>query len=483
MRERGRETGGATAAEPTPTEVADGGVDGGGAPGTDGWLYGWAMGYAAVGAASLLVPLYAIDLGAGALVVSLVAATAAFAGAPGAILWGRLVARTRRRRPFVLVALGLSAAVFVLLPFLSSPWTVLLANAALWFVVAAAAPVLNVIVVEGHAPPAWPRRFGRLNHVQGYGWLAGLVAGGAWSAVVGSRFALSPLASKRLFFVLSAVVTLGGIAVVVLRYPEPTDVSERRFRRLARRVAVPNGTAARATRAVPFGPGRMYWAFRELTARRSRGGATRDQGILAGLRERFSERLLRYLFAATVFFAGFSAFFGPLPAYLVDAGYATDEVFGLFIASSAASAATYAAAGSAAATYDPFRLQAGALLFRAGAFPVVAVAGAAVAPPAGLFVVGALFLAIGGSWAVIAVTATGLVSELAPESARAEALGLYTAIGSLGGGLGSVVGGAVADGVGYLPAFGVAGGCVVAGLALALRAAQREQTSERRAAG
>lgn len=93
--------------------------------GSDVWLYGWALGYTAVGAASLLVPLYASDLGAGALVVSLIAATAALAGVPGAILWGRLVTRTRRRRPFVLVALGLSAGAFLALPFLGSPWTVL----------------------------------------------------------------------------------------------------------------------------------------------------------------------------------------------------------------------------------------------------------------------------------------------------------------------------------------------------------------------
>ncbi|WP_336022421.1 MFS transporter [Halobellus salinisoli] len=490
MSERGAESGDATTAEPTPAGAADGGIDGngdgdgdvggsggdvGGSDGdahrTDGWLYGWAMGYAAVGAASLLVPLYAIDLGAGALVVSLIAATAAFAGVPGAILWGRLVTRARRRRPFVVVALGLSAAVFLGLPFLSSPWTVLVANAALWFVVAAAAPVLNVIVVEGYEPSTWPRRFGRLNHFQGYGWLVGLVVGGAWSTVVGARFALPALASKRLFFVASAVVTLGGVAVVLLRYPEPTQISEQRFRRLARRFPFTNGMATRATWAVPFGPGRMYWALREI-ARGLTGQRKPTAGVLSRLRDRFSGTLLRYLLAATVFFAGFSAFFGPLPAYLVDAGYATDEVFALFIASAAASAATYAAAGTAATTYDPFRLQAGALLFRAGAFPVVAVTGAAVAPPAGLLVVVALFLAIGGSWAVIAVTATGLVSRLAPASARAEALGMYTAIGSLGGGIGSVVGGAIADGFGYLPAFVVAGGCVVVGVLIVLGTAR-----------
>ena len=425
---------------------------------TDTWLYGWALGYAAVGAASLLVPLYAIDLGAGAFLVSLIAATAAFAGVPGAILWGRLVARTRRRRPFILVALGASAGVFLVLPFLASPWTVLAANAALWFVVAAAAPVLNVVVVEGYEPSLWTQRFGLLNHYQGYGWLAGLVAGGVWSAVAGSQFGLPALAAKRLFFVGGAAATLAGVFVVFLRYPEAATMSEQRFRRLSRRFRAGNGGAERATRAVPFGPARIYWALREVRLGR---------GSLSRLRGRFSARLLRYLLAATVFFAGFSAFFGPLPAYLVDAGYATDEVFVLFILSSAASAAAYARAGTAAAAFDPFRLQVGALLFRAGAFPIVAITGAAIAPPAGLLVVGALFLALGASWAVIAVTATGLVSELATETIRAEALGIYTAIASFGGGIGSVLGGAIADAVGYLPAFGVAGGCVVVGILVA----------------
>ena len=443
------------------------------AAGTDTWLYGWALGYAAVGAASLLVPLYAIDLGAGAFVVSLIAATAALAGVPGAILWGRLVTRTRRRRPFILVALGLTAGVFLALPFLGSPWTVLVANAVLWFVVAAAAPVLNVIVVEGYQPRAWAGRFGRLNHYQGYGWLAGLVAGGVWSTLAGARLGLAPLAAKRLFFVGSAVATLVGILVVIARYPEPVTTSEQRFRRLSRRIRAAGGNPGRAARAIPYGPGRTYWALRDVGVGRRGDSRQAAEGVLARLRRRFSGALERYLAAATLFFVGFSAFFAPLPAYLVDAGYATDEVFALFILSAAASAAAYARAGAAAASHSQIRLQAGALLVRAGAFPVVAVAGAAVAPPFGLAVVGLLFVAVGGAWAVIAVTAAGLVTELAPESVRAEALGAYTAVGSLGGGIGSVVGGVVADAVGYLPAFVVAGGVVALAASLAVDGVRR----------
>jgi MFS family permease len=97
----------------------------------DRWLYGWTLGYVAVGAASLLIPLYALALGGGPLLVGVLASTAAFAGVPGALLWGRLAARTHRRRPFLLVALGATAAVLAVTPLVRSPWLLVAANAAL----------------------------------------------------------------------------------------------------------------------------------------------------------------------------------------------------------------------------------------------------------------------------------------------------------------------------------------------------------------
>ena len=65
----------------------------------------------AVGLASLLVPLYALSLGASAFDVGALAATAAFAGVPGALWWGWLAERTDRRRVFVVAALPAALAV------------------------------------------------------------------------------------------------------------------------------------------------------------------------------------------------------------------------------------------------------------------------------------------------------------------------------------------------------------------------------------
>lgn len=113
----------------------------------DRWLAGWALGYVAVGAASLLVPLYALSLGGGPLLVGVLASTAAFAGVPGALLWGWLATRTGRRRVFVQIALVATALVLAATPFVRTAWPLVAVNTLLWFVVAAASPVLTLLVV------------------------------------------------------------------------------------------------------------------------------------------------------------------------------------------------------------------------------------------------------------------------------------------------------------------------------------------------
>lgn len=424
---------------------------------SDHWLYGWGAGYAAVGAASLLIPLYAISLGADAFHVGLMASTAAFAGVPGALLWGRLAARTKRRRPFVLVALGATAGVLAITPFLASPWTLLLANAALWFVVSAAAPVLNLIVVEGAPEAEWDTRIGRLNAVQGYGWVAGLVAGTIWTAAAPRVF--DPVAAQELLFFLLAVSTTGALVLVRVRYPERPTTDPDRFRRVFVGLDRSNWGAGRYLRSVPYGPGRLYWTLTGLIRRRRTGHSPF---------ERFGPNLGRYLVAAALFSVGFSVFWGPMPAYLTDVGFTTGLVFVLFLFSNVGSAVCYQPVGRLVSRSTPKRVQATALGLRAVLFPAVAVAGLLVT--AGLlYALSPAFLLIGATWAAIAVTATGIVTRLAPQAVRGEALGVYTAVAGFGTGVGSALGGAVAAAAGYGVAFAGAGVVVAAGLVLVIR--------------
>ncbi len=421
----------------------------------DRWLYAWGLGYAAVGAASLLIPLYALTLGSSALLVGLMASTAAFAGVPGALLWGRLATRTGRRRPFVLVALAAAAIVLAVVPFVTEPWLLLVANATLWFVVAAAAPVLNLIVVDGVPDTHWDDRIARLNEIQGYGWLLGLVSGAGWMALAEPR--LGNVDAQQLFFSLIATTTFLAFLLARTWYPEPSMISRDRFIRVYRTLGRGRWGAGRYVRAIPYGPARIYWGLASFNVRRFTDRATSSLGA--------------YLLAAVVFFVGFSVYFGPLPAYLTDLQYSTDQIFILFVVNSAGSAVFYGRVGALAAKWESHRLQTGALGARTLLFPGVALVGGigALAGFSGLLV---LFALIGVTWAIIAVTATSIVTRLAPASVRGEALGAYTALSSIGGGIGSAIGGALADSMGYGVTFGVAAALVLlgAGLVLAGRA-------------
>lgn len=209
------------------TASAIGGND---TPGDDRWLKAWVVGYAAAGGASVLLLLYALSLDAGAFLVGLMASTAAFAGVPGALLWGRIAGRTGRRRPFILFALIATSGVLLVSPMLGGPIALVVANAALWFAVTAASPVLNLVVAEGIEQSAWDGRIARLNSVQGYGWLAGLVIGTVWSGVA-PRLGYTAISAQRTLLTGLGLLAVAGTVLFLRFYPEATRVSNERFLR------------------------------------------------------------------------------------------------------------------------------------------------------------------------------------------------------------------------------------------------------------
>jgi MFS family permease len=200
-----------------------------------------------------------------------------------------------------------------------------------------------------------------------------------------------------------------------------------------------------------FSPNRLYWATRGLRTGR--------------LRRRLDGPLATYFLAATLFFTGFAGFWAPLPLFLVDAGVGPSAVFGLYLVSSLASAACYEPAGRLAARFDLGRLQTGAVAARGLSFPVVALAVGLGGTLAGLGATALALLVVGATWAVVAVAGTAVVTRLAAPTVRGEALGVYTALGAVAGGVGGVLGGWVAT-FGPLVAFGAAGVLVLAGAAL-----------------
>jgi len=428
---------------------------------SDRWLYAWGLASLGLGGASLIVPLYVVELGGGPATLGILAAAAALAGAPGALGAGWLSDRTGRRRRYVLAAVGVVAAALAAVPAFDSIVAVVVVNAVIWLAFAAAVPVLTLLAVVEAPESAWSDRIARLNEVQGVGWALGLLVG-FLVVVAGERLGLSAIDAQRAAcLVYAASAAVGG---VVAARSLPLDVGAERSpapRRLRRAVRDARRFSVRGA-GFPFTPRRMD--LRGLHPRR--------------FARRFTPELATFFVAVVLAFAGFGAFFAPLPAYLVSVGTSDGGVFGLYLALNVAAAAFFGASAGLASRYEVTLVHTASLVVRGVAIPAVALTGGLLAPVVLLFVV------IGLSWAVIAVSAGTLVTRLSPAIVRGEALGIYSALSTFASGIGSVAGGWLAA-TGYDRTFTVAGGAVLVGamvvLSLRRRGSRRSAADTERA--
>jgi len=77
-----------------------------------------------------------------------------------------------------------------------------------------------------------------------------------------------------------------------------------------------------------------------------------------------------------------------------------------------------------------------------------------------------LHAGVGLCWALINVSGSTLVSELAPDDGRAEAMGAYNAVQGFGSILGPLLGGFAAMFYGYAPAIGASVAFILAGVVI-----------------
>ncbi|WP_153952260.1 MFS transporter [Halosegnis longus] len=406
------------------------------------WLVPWGIGSVAFGGSSLLVPLYLVARGGSVAELGLLAAAAALVAASGSLLFGRLATTVAHRRWLVLGTLATVALSLAVLPFLQRAPAIIAVNTVCWLAAGSVPLVVTMLVVDGVPEPQWNEQIGRLNTYQGYGWAGGLVLGTVWP-LVGGRLVGDPTAVLFWLLAVAAAVSAVGVARTLPRTSGTGAPDERRAHRVARLLASSSRNVAGAT--FPFTPNRLYWATRRFHP--------------AQLRARLTPTLAAYLAAAFLFFTGSAVFWAPLPLFLTERAFGSSQVFFLYLLSSAASALLYGWVGRA--RVDLRRLQASGLLVRGLLFPAVALL-AGVASQSVAFAAAAVgFTVIGATWAVIAVAGTALVTRHAPPAIRSETLGIYTALGAVGGGVGSALGGWVAT-AGYGVAFALAGGLLLA---------------------
>lgn len=406
------------------------------------WFYSYLPQGMAGGATSPLIPLFAYALGANLGDVGIIAAATSVASVPAFMLWGSLSDRLKTRKAFLILGFLGTAVSFLAMAICLNLPEFYLANLLIGFLGAASAPVGAVLVMETSERPAWPSKLALISQLTGVGYIVGLTVGLAW-LVVGPLL-LGTVSAMRGLFVIGASLGLLSGLLAGMWLQEPKEYLERRAIHLV-------DNLFRIER-VKFLPMRMlhYLDFRNHRA------------------SKLSRPLRGYLVCVFLLFSGFTAFYGFFPILLQEVyGLSESAVFAVYIASQVGSVTAYLRVGRWVRERGSRRTQMYASLGRTVLFPsfllFILVPLSPLVILAGILV---LHAAVGLCWALINVSGSTLVSDLAPDEARAEAMGAYNAVQGFGSILGPLLGGFTAEFYGYAAAIGVSVAFILGGVVI-----------------
>ena len=408
-------------------------------PGSTSWYAAFLLANAAAGAAFLLIPLYAHFLGGTAADVGIIAAVGSLVGVGASLLWGGISDRTRRRRWFVVLSFAGIGLMYGLLPLVGTVQGLVLIGAAASLFWMASSTVSALVIMERFPEADWEREIGRLNAYSGFGWATGQGLGAAWTGVFLGF--LGEGVGLRTLGIVVGLLGVGGALVAALLMPEPMKrVARRDFRGVM--VAVGSFLYERFR----YGPAHLYYLIKPSQIVRFLQGKTA-----------FGPDLVLLYYGVFLLMAAFAVFFVPLPIFLrQELGWPSPVIYLAHTAPTLSSVVAYRWARRAILRWGHRPAFGLGLLGRAVAFALFALAGKALPS----WSAAPLLLLIGVTWAAFQLSATTIVSRLAPPGLKGQALGAYNALTGLGWMVGAVTGGFIADSLGFDAAFLVAAAVV-----------------------
>ncbi len=380
---------------------------------------------------SILLPLFlATVMQADVGIVGLLTTCSSLAAVIGSMFWGYLTDRHhRRRRYIVLGCVGSAACLFGMAFARTVPQMALLCLGYGLFSIAPA-PISSVLIMGNLPRQQWDWAFGHFNKIAGWGWVGGLMLGMVilpfW------RWWFTVELGMRLTFGLLAALVLLSAGWAHRTIPEPVDwVHRYEFVRVTRQL--PSLTLVE--RAL-YLPRRLLFVLHPAS--------------LPHLRLLLTRPLFRYYVITLGMFVSFTMALTPFPLYLRDVFSLDDSlIFGLVMVRALASVPCYGIAAVWTHRAGPRWVLNTALLARLGIFSGFSGVAAVGRVEWSLAILVLLNIITGVSWALISVSGPRLVGECAGGGHPGQAMGVYNAV--MGGAqiLGALLGGLVAQSIGY----------------------------------
>jgi MFS family permease len=383
------------------------------------WRLGFFFHETALGLLSVFIPLYVVaatGLSGSLVQLGIMTSAALFAGIPASYFWGYICDRTRRFKVYILLSFfSLSMILFAFAFIRNITLFVVLYVVMQMFHVAHESPK-NVLVAEHYSREEWQKSYAHYEVLTETDWLLGLLLG-----LLASVFSLS---SQNILLLCSGLNVAAFVASLFL-VADPILIFERRLVGIEKKV--------------------------DFTYR----GVGAASQILDGYSPTISvsqESFLAFGVALVFFTLASSIFFTPLPVFFREQlDFPVAMVFVVYMLNSAGSIVGYLVAGRRSATSDA-RTQISGIVFLRSAliFLLVIVIQLAVATT---LLSELILVLLGFAYAVYYVLTLSLSMELIPPGKNAT----FDVLVGIGAASGSFIGPFLANALGYLPEFVVAG--------------------------
>ncbi len=399
------------------------------------WRLGFFFHEMAFGLISVFIPLYVVLQLNGSLVdLGVMTSVALFCGIPASFFWGWICDRTRSYKIYILLSFITGAIILYAFTFTTSVLVFIILYILMQVLHVAHESPKNVLIAEHYSRDQWEKSYAGYEGLTEVGWFIGLLLGLLVSAY-------SVNATNTLY--LCAGLNFTAFILSIFLVADPLMIFERRLVGIERRI---DFTCRGVENASEWMDG--Y----------SPNGVIKQETFLI-----FGIALMCFMLATSIFFT-------PLPIFLEtqpQLNFSNTMVFLIYMLNSAGSMVGYFVA-SRRTVFSNAKKNMRRIVFLRGSLVLllVAVVELAIAP---VYFVGLILVSLGFAYAVYYVLTLALSMELLPLGHNA----VFDVLVGIGAATGSFVGPYLAQTIGYIMTFLLAGGIFVVALAFILISTRR----------